>query len=609
MLTKSRSFWSGLFSGMIVGALEDTDRHEHIQADIIIIGGGAAGLGLAQEFKGTDQKVLIIESGGLEERPEYEKLNEVEASKGLWTKSQKDLRIEFHGSNSTTWSADVQRFGVRCRVLGGSTHAWAGKSAVFDPIDLEARDWVPNSGWPINLDMLENPLDRAANLLNLGPNCYDGGLWKLAGRNPPGPRLDPSVLRDFFWQFARSRIDPLDILRMGPEFLQTKSDNIRILIRTTATRINVGTEDNAFQSVDVACLSGEQRTITGRVCVLASGAIENARLLMLSGNRSHPHGLGNNNDLVGRYLMDHPSSSIGHFKKKHIKKISSRFAFVGLPNNGRVTMYMHGLAPTRKAQVRERKLNCAVFMEFVRSPDDPWDALKRLISFKSQTVLSDIMALLSSPGLLFVGLGRILLQHPVVPRFLKDAIVNVAIWANPNFVVDEFETGGVPHKLDSVAIRAICEQPPEYGNRIVLGESVDEFGLPRPKAVWRASHAVSETVTWLGRLIETEFSKAGLPPVQLSAPIKEGAVDDSDFIDMAHTMGTTRMSDSPETGVVDADCKLYGASGVYVAGGSIFPTSGHANPTLMIVAMAIRLADHLKTKLGKSDAESHVSTH
>ena len=66
---------------------------------------------------------------------------------------------------------------------------------------------------------------------------------------------------------------------------------------------------------------------------------------------------------------------------------------------------------------------------------------------------------------------------------------------------------------------------------------------------------------------------------------------------MCHTGGTTRMSDDPSQGVVDANCRVHGISGLYVAGASILPTMGHANPTLMIIALAIRLADALKLQL------------
>jgi len=60
-----------------------------------------------------------------------------------------------------------------------------------------------------------------------------------------------------------------------------------------------------------------------------------------------------------------------------------------------------------------------------------------------------------------------------------------------------------------------------------------------------------------------------------------------------HHIGTTRMHPDPKQGVVDQNCRVHGISNLHVAGSSVFPTSGHANPTLTIVALALRLADHL----------------
>jgi choline dehydrogenase-like flavoprotein len=68
-----------------------------------------------------------------------------------------------------------------------------------------------------------------------------------------------------------------------------------------------------------------------------------------------------------------------------------------------------------------------------------------------------------------------------------------------------------------------------------------------------------------------------------------------------HHIGTTRMHADPKQGVVDPDCRIHGLANLYVAGSSVFPTSGYANPTLTIVALALRLADHLKVRLGRLD--------
>ena len=139
---------------------------------------------------------------------------------------------------------------MRCRVLGGSSHAWAGKSAAFDNVDFAARDWVPYSGWPFGLEIFNPYLDRAAEVLNLGPNCYNGELWNLLRIDPPHPQMDPNLFESFFWQFARSRIDTMDLMRFGPEFVTFDAPNVRVLLNATVTRIDTNQSGSAFEKLE-----------------------------------------------------------------------------------------------------------------------------------------------------------------------------------------------------------------------------------------------------------------------------------------------------------------------------------------------------------------------
>jgi hypothetical protein len=122
--------------------------------------------------------------------------------------------------------------------FGGSSHAWLGKSTVFNDIDFAEREWVPYSGWPFERETLAPHIDRAAEMLNLGPNCYNDRLCELIGLAPLTPELDPKVLKSWFWQFARSRINHRDILRLGPEFITFHAPKVRVLLNATVTRIN-----------------------------------------------------------------------------------------------------------------------------------------------------------------------------------------------------------------------------------------------------------------------------------------------------------------------------------------------------------------------------------
>src|SRR4029079_12026470 len=311
-----------------------------IETDLVIIGAGPAGLTLAREFFETSTSILIVESGQLEEEPRFTNLNAVENIGEPKSKNQLRKRVEFHGANSRSWSNDSQTFGVRCRVLGGSSHAWAGKVAAFDDSDFADRAWVPNSGWPFGREALDPYLDRAAQVLNLGPNCYDDGLWQLMGVAPPEPQFDPKLLKSFFWQFARSRLDKTDIMRFGPECMTFKGPNVRVLLNATTTRIDVNEAGTAFEAIEVATIEGGRSRVRAKAAVLAASGIENPRLLLVS-NTVHDKGIGNRNDIVGRFLMDHPSARIGGFSADDCAAIEQRFGFYGVKHGGRMHMCMH----------------------------------------------------------------------------------------------------------------------------------------------------------------------------------------------------------------------------------------------------------------------------
>src|SRR5690348_4311553 len=148
-----------------------------IETDLVIVGGGPAGLTIARELFRTSIRVLILESGELKEEARSSALNAVESVGEPRTAAQVQKRIQLVGPNCPSWSNEAQRFGVRCRVLGGSSQAWLGKSTLFDDIDFAERDWVPYSGWPFRRETLFPYFDRAADALNLGPNRYDDGVW------------------------------------------------------------------------------------------------------------------------------------------------------------------------------------------------------------------------------------------------------------------------------------------------------------------------------------------------------------------------------------------------------------------------------------------------
>jgi choline dehydrogenase-like flavoprotein len=585
---------------MQVENLASLQANNPIETDLVIIGGGPAGLTVAREFFQSSTRVLILESGELKEETYFSALNTVESIGEPRQPAQVRKRIELVGSQCPSWSNEAQRFGIRCRVFGGSSHAWWGKSTVFDNVDFAERPWVPHSGWPFGRESLVPYFDRAAQVLNLGPNCYDERVWDLIGRIRPIMELDARVLKSWFWQFARSRVNHKDIMRFGPEFITFCVPNVRVLLNATVTRITTDETGASFRELEVSSIQGNRVRIRARAAVLAASAIENPRLLLLSANRLHPNGLGNQNDIVGRFLMDHPSGSIGHFKADDAAAIIDYFGFYGIEYRGHAYIYTHGLVPSAELQEREKILHCAAYMSEWYAPDDPWGALKRLLNGTSNRPISDLGAIVSGSRLLAKGVGMRLFESKAMPRQVKDRVVNAMIKWNPNFVVREFRGGGMPHKLQGVGINGVTEQAPDPKSRITLSPSkTDAFGLPIPQIDWHIDYDACRSIIRLGHLLATELPRAGLPTPVLEDWIVQERPRDGDLTDIAHTSGTTRMSDDPKWGVVNSRSQVHGLAGLYIAGASVFPTSGHANPTLMILSLAIRLADQIKADLAQ----------
>jgi len=137
---------------------------------------------------------------------------------------------------------------------------------------------------------------------------------------------------------------------------------------------------------------------------------------------------------------------------------------------------------------------------------------------------------------------------------------------------------------------------PNPSSRVKLDSTRDRFDKLRLKLDWRLTELDIKTVLRGQQIMDEELRRAKLGHIE---------VDDYDEIPPPgisggyHHMGTTRMSTDPNVGVVDATCRIHGIDNVFVAGSSVFPTSGFANPTLTIVALAIRLADHLKGAMNR----------
>ena len=517
-----------------------------LAADLCIIGSGPAGLTIARELTGSPLQVIVIESGGLVRQAESDALDEIE--------SVGEPRVR-------------EQWELRNRIFGGSSHTWSGRCAALDTIDYQERPWVPHSGWPITAAEMVPYLDRTVAHLGLG---LAGGVngeafWKAAGLRP-GACTDPRLLRPFFWQVSQDARTGLDFMRFGPRALVSNAPNVRALINATVTQILTHPSGTRVTGVEVSTPEGQRRRIGAATVALCAGAIENPRILLASRSAS-PAGLGNRHDLVGRFLMDHRRGEVGTFDPERSADIRARFANYRYKGPHGSHSFIPGLALSPTVQEAEGLLNCAVWVNEVRSPADPWDALKRLARARGEA-LSDLGIVLSNPGLLARGLKTVAIDRR-----------------------------GLPHKAVRVELQCIVEQTPNPDSRVTLGERSDRLGVPILRIDWRTSEQEQRTARRIAGLVVREFARLGWTCPVLEEWALEGSPMPMQMPHIAHPIGTTRMSRDPRRGVVDPDCQVHGVDGLYVAGSSTFPTGGHANPTQMIVALAVRLADRLKARV------------
>ena len=518
-----------------------------LEADVCIVGGGAAGITIASELLGSGLDICLVESGGF--TPDAE------------TQALCDLQ--------STGYPVRENFMSRARYFGGSCNLWAGRSMTLNDLDFEARDWVPGSGWPIPHAEVTRYYPRTFEILELPTLDRVTPEFLVKGMSQDERRLfqdGPFAPTLSLWPKSATRFGSA----FGSELRRATS--ARVLINASVTRLALNAAGNAVESVTAATIDGRQVEIRARCVVLACGGLENARLLLASRDRQ-PEGIGNGTDQVGRYFMDHPRAVFG---KVHLPAGVKVPMLRGRPlSDGKLQVGV-GLSPS--TQRREGLLNHYVTLELQTSG---------YAEAKYQSFIQTMKVVLRRgyagsrwdfarshmtriPDMIYLLSPKELMPHLVYRSYvaLRDAIPSR------------------PAPRTYVAVY-FCEQPPDPQSRVTLSEETDRLGVNKLKLHWRIGDPVRQSVFRMQELLGRELERTGVGRL-------EAGDGDPLFTDASHHMGTTRMSASQKDGVVDTDCRVHGVTNLYIAGSSVFPCAGHANPTLTIVALALRLAERLR---------------
>lgn len=507
---------------------------DEIQADVCIVGAGAAGISLALELAGTSLDVCILESGDFE----Y------------------DAATQALAAGDSVGLPYYPLIATRLRYFGGTTNHWHGVCRPLDELDFQERDSIPYSGWPIDRAALDSYYLRAHEYCQLGPYNYDPDYWTSS--DAPLLPLDGDRLV--------TKIMLEKAVRFGKEYRKRigAAGNIRVILSANATEFEPGENGASIVEMRAESLHGKRMSVSARVFVLATGAIENARLL-LSSRKVHANGIGNDHDLVGRFFMDHPS--VPAMELKLASADTDLSLYTGLRRHGLgVAGYLAFRAETLR---QEGMLNaCAaltvggVELPIQKSRKGIESAIRIWNAFKA---------------------GK-------TPPNFGSHIANLL--SDMHWVINySYERAFVRSPL-SLGVHLQLEQAPNPSSRVMLSDERDSLGKQRVTLDWQLGDLERHTIKRFGELAGREIGRAELGRIRLLEPNEAGWWDG--MRSSWHQMGTTRMHTEPTRGVVDADCRVHGIENLYVAGGSIFPTSGFANPTLTIVALAIRLADHLR---------------
>ena len=436
---------------------------------------------------------------------------------------------------------------ARLHFFGGTTGHWAGWTSPFDPQDFEQRDWIPHSGWPLSRKDLDPFYVRAGRVVELERDTFETDAY--LGDDPDLVKLpfDESVIWTKMWQFSPPT-------RFGKAYREAivGAENIHLYTYANACAIEANEAVSAVEHVEVRSLDGKAHTVRARYFVLACGAMQNARLLLAS-NRQAPNGLGNDHDLVGRYFMEH---------------LEVESAYLVLPSPGPMKLYTVDIFVTRAAG--ELALTAAKQQELQVLNGT---SSMRLASFSE------------SP------LG--------IERYPEDAAETIRIFEGLEQAVKDGVIGLTDHaSIKQYTLHVRLEQAPNPQSRVMLSEERDALGVPRLKLDWQLTALDKRSIRQLYETLGQEAGRLGIGRVQMQDWLLQDDPMWPPFLGGGwHHMGTTRMHEDPKQGVVDAQCKVYGLGNLYVAGSAAFPTAGAANPTLTVIAMTLRLSDHLKSKL------------
>jgi choline dehydrogenase-like flavoprotein len=538
---------------------------DFLRFDVCIVGSGPAGITLAHTISRSGLCVCLLESGGYKPAEEAQNLNAgaVDSPHGYREQIVRDGRRRQFGGTTNLWNHEVR--GESARYV---------RYVPLDEIDFERRDWVPESGWPFTRGEIWHFYERAQQVCGVSKFDYRAEACETGAQTS---RLwQTEKIESVASQFGSSRIF-LEHYRRA----LVRDERVSVILRAALLQLQMDPLSRAITSAQAGTPDGRKFQVRAQAFVLAAGGLENARILLLH-DALQPGGLGNQHDMVGRCFMDHPAITLG-------KLIPSSSAVFGQARfydqnivGGQAVMYKLHIRP--EAMRREKMLNlCAVLVPHFKNLRAIGPAVLHQLLVRAPRFLWRHLLAQHRDSLQDGGEPPEPLRQRLLEQYYSEGRCG---WSRLN---------GLERRFREFRVRSLVEQSPDRSNRIMLQEQTDAFGQRKIKVLWRWNELDLRSIRQAQQIFRRELAAADIGTF---IPMEDSVGSQPRRFDSPHHfLGTTRMHDNPRSGVVDADCRVHGVRNLFIAGSSVFPTGGFANPTLTIVALALRLATHIQFEL------------
>ncbi len=530
--------------------------------EYVIVGSGVAGATVAKRILENDRSasILILEAG-----PEVEAKNRrswwdyVVQANGREHKSY-DFTTDQPGDSSISGNTDFLVSGSRVMLYGGSTVHWGGWCLRLKPEDFSGKSNTGEGGdWPFEYSELAAYYPEAERYLSVCGDANESWNQELMPdyeypiKHFGYTEADGEMIGGFKKNGIEFGIMPMARYRkcmttgtckycpLGSRFSgqlvmdELRADerhvNLKILLGAPASRVLLESKSRVSGVRYLDPATGDEVDVHGNTVLICTGAYESPKLLMLSTSPEWKHGIGNDHDLLGRYLVSHSMLKV----------------------RGRLD---------RSA---ENELDEYWFQEY----DFP-TLMSRTFDTKEYQMQNKIF----------------LFKNRALPNI---DFAKLMIEGKRRKEINEIATASRYQEL-----QAFMEEKGQYNNRLTLAQGKNRFGLPKMHLHFdRTPSAQKNAENWLKLMdkvvADMGYITRGTHPDEPDKNVKTHVQDPGGH----HATGTCRMGATPEEGDTDRDMRVHGTENLFVCSNAAFPTGAAVNPTLTLAAMAMRLGDHL----------------